>query len=94
MQAEKGYSFYTHFPLTSFSVLKDFRIQELREDKGKLVELVILSEIVKNLSILQEVFYWRTQSKQEVDFVIRHEDMLIPIEVKYQRFSEPEITSG
>jgi len=79
--------------LRNFSV-KDFRILELREDKGKLMELVILSEIVKNLSILQEVFYWRTQSKQEVDFVIRQEDMLIPIEVKYQRFSEPSITSG
>lgn len=41
--------------LRNFSV-KDFRILELREDKSKLVELAILSEIVKNLSILQEVF--------------------------------------
>ncbi len=74
--------------------IKDFRKLEMRQDKGRLIELVVLSEITKFLSLLQEVFYWRTQSKQELDFVLKYEDKIFPIEVKYQKFDAPRITTG
>ena len=34
------------------------------------------------------LFFWRTQSKKEVDFVISNKNKLLPIEVKYKSFKK------
>ncbi|MFH1777878.1 MAG: ATP-binding protein [Candidatus Omnitrophota bacterium] len=36
--------------------------------------------------------FWRTKDKAEVDFVINYGKSVVPIEVRYQRFVQPEIT--
>lgn len=39
-----------------------------------------------------QVHYWRTTDKAEVDFVIDTLQEIIPVEVKYKKLSEPEMT--
>ena len=36
----------------------------------------------KNLALLDDIYYWRTKSKAEVDFVYSGKDRITPIEVK------------
>ncbi len=38
--------------------------------------------------------YWRDKQGNEVDFVIRTNSALIPIEIKYQNMKKPEFTTG
>ncbi len=76
-------------------VLKDFRELSLREDAGSLIENVTVNEIEKDLEILEEVYFWRTPQKQEVDCILRREGgEVIPIEVKYRSFQSPQLTPG
>jgi len=53
-----------NFALRNFSELK------FRPDKGSLFENSIFTELHKNLSIMEQLFFWRTTSKSEVDFVL------------------------
>ena len=46
------------------------------------------------MAIEDELYFWRTISKQEVDFVLKKEEEIIPIEVKYQNFKKSQITTG
>ena len=52
---------------------------------GAIFETAVLSEIVKALThqgITPNVYFWRTQAGNEVDFVLESAGKLIPIEVK------------
>jgi len=70
------------------------------EQKAGLVENVISDHIIRlafNLSerksafdYHQSVFYWKSSANREVDFVIKDDDTLIPIEVKYQNSIKKE----
>lgn len=46
---------------------------------GSLYENLVFTEIEKNN---KKVYFWRTKSKAEVDFVLENESKIIPIEVK------------
>jgi predicted AAA+ superfamily ATPase len=74
--------------------LKDFRTLGLRPDCGNLVENGVFSETTKSLSVLQNLHFWRTQAKTEVDFILSHNGKIIPIEVKYRHFDRPKISSS
>ena len=56
-------------------ITKTFEI----EPSGSLFENYVFSELVK-LGFIPK--YWRTKSKQEVDFIIEKDSEVIPIEVK------------
>lgn len=75
------------------AVLHDFRELNQRTDKGVLLESFVLHELQKNLKISQEIYYWRTREKEEVDFILVQDRMPIPIEVK-SKLSSLEIPSG
>jgi predicted AAA+ superfamily ATPase len=53
------------------------------EVDGKLFENYVLSELIK-LDLAQNIKYWRTKAKAEVDFIIENNEEIIPIEVKLQ----------
>lgn len=53
-----------------------------RSDSGSMIENMVFNEVQKNLELLDDLFYWRTKSKAEVDFIYTREDRVIPIEVK------------
>ena len=50
----------------------------------------ILKEKISNTSI--QAHYWRTSNKAEVDFVLDKGTEIIPIEVKYQKLTQPAIS--
>jgi len=64
------------------AILHDFRNLNNRPDKGVLLESFVLHELQKNLKIAQEIYYWRTREKYEVDFVLVQDRIPIAIEVK------------
>lgn len=44
----------------------------------------MLHELQKNLRVSQEIYYWRTREKDEVDFILVENRIPIAIEVKSQ----------
>lgn len=76
-------------------IINNFNPFLTRSDLGEFLENAVYSQISKNKRPLHTIHFWRTQSKNEVDFIIREtEQELIPIEVKYQAFNGPDIPSG
>lgn len=73
-------------------VCSSFSNLEMRPDKGAIIETVVLSELAKRLKEPQEIRFWRTQTKAEVDFVILKNRMPIPVEVKFSRLKKPAVT--
>ena len=64
------------------------------ENKSKVVEQTVANHCIRmaynmaskkiGFSYQSSVFYWKSKNSKEVDFVVRDNDSLIPIEVKYQ----------
>ncbi len=64
-----------------------------RNDAGSLVENFVFGQLYRHLAVNEEIKFWRTQNKNEVDFVIEAED-IIPIEVRYKVVESPQIPQG
>jgi predicted AAA+ superfamily ATPase len=47
------------------------------------------SQISEGLYEISDLTYWRSARQKEIDFLLRHEDDLLPIEVKYQAHITP-----
>ncbi len=62
-------------------VVRNFDPLERRIDKGYILENAVFTEIKKNLFLTDELLFWRTKTKSEVDFILRGKEIL-PIEVK------------
>ncbi|HCJ66639.1 MAG TPA: hypothetical protein DHV62_04755, partial [Elusimicrobia bacterium] len=75
------------------AILRDFRGLNYRPDKGVLLESFVLHEMQKNLGVSQEIYYWRTREKDEVDFILVQDRIPIAIEVK-SKISSIEIPAG
>lgn len=75
------------------AILRDFRPLNKRPDKGALLESFVLHEIQKNLKVTQEIYYWRTRLKEEVDFILVQDRIPVAIEVK-SKLSVPEVPVG
>ena len=75
------------------AILKDFRGLNRRPDKGELLESFVLHEMQKQLEISQEIYYWRTREKEEVDFVVVRDRIPVPVEVK-SKITDTSIPMG
>ena len=64
--------FFLDTGLRNFA-LRNFTELSFRPDKGPLFENVIFAELYKNLGVIDQLFFWRTISKTEVDFVLTGE---------------------
>lgn len=62
--------------------IKNFNLPNIRPDAGVLYENYIFNVLDNNRSLLQEVFFYRTQSQTEIDFIVRNENAMTLIEVK------------
>ena len=72
-------------------IIGNFNPLEKRTDAGALIEnFVFLS--LRNSFPDRTINYWRTIAKAEVDFILRQDEQIIPIEVKYQTFKQPKIS--
>lgn len=63
-------------------LLNNLTIPPQTTEFGHLAENVIATELLKNAGVLDQIYFWRTVRKQEVDLVKKRETELIPIEVK------------
>jgi uncharacterized protein len=79
------------------AVINNFNSLDLRVDKGALWENFLISERIKylrNLSIKPNFYFWRTVSKQEIDFIEDIDGKLSAYEFKWSpkvRVKTPEI---
>lgn len=48
---------------------------------GNMFETSVFSELIKNREN-KELFFWRTQDRKEIDFIIRRNMQVLPVEVK------------
>lgn len=74
--------------------INDMRPLDIRQDKGALAENAFFHEILKKKTPLEEIYYWRTKEHHEIDFVIMKNRIPLPVEVKYQKFKKPEISTS
>jgi predicted AAA+ superfamily ATPase len=63
----------------------------LKEDIGFVFQNFIYNLSRETISPSYKIYFWRTQDKAEVDFVIDTGNTLIPVEVKYKKLKEAEI---
>ncbi len=75
------------------AVLRDFRPMQDRDDKGALWESFALAEMQKNLAVGQDIYYWRTRRKEEVDFILVQDRTPIAVEIK-SKLSGTDIPPG
>ena len=75
-------------------IIKNMSAPNERVDAGALIENSILSQFLKNLLPLQEIHFWRTLAKNEVDFVLIEGNLIMLIEVKYTTFKSPKVPLG
>ena len=73
--------FFMDTGLRNFA-LKNFTELGFRTDKGALFENAIFGELYKNLAVIEQLYFWRTISKTEVDFILTGEQN-VAIEVKF-----------
>jgi len=72
---------------------KNFEAPETRVDAGALVENYVFTQLIKNLKTLEELRFWRTLSKNEIDFIIMGQNP-VPVEIKYRPFKSPALPKG
>lgn len=61
---------------------------------GSVLETNIFGELAKNYGV-SSIYFWRTKTKQEIDFIIKTEKKIVPIEVKinFNQFTRGAINS-
>lgn len=72
-------------------MINNFNPLTKRVDTGAIIENHVLLSL-RNSFPDNTINYWRTIAKAEVDFILRLNDELIPIEAKYQTFQKPKIS--
>lgn len=75
-------------------VIRNFNNPDERSDIGALVENCVCCNLIKNLAPLEEIHFWRTLAKNEVDFVLVKGEKIMPVEVKYTAFKSSRVPLG
>ncbi|WP_198146041.1 ATP-binding protein [Desulfonatronovibrio magnus] len=64
-----------------------------RGDSGQLMENLVFSELCKSLNMLNDqIYYWRSTSGAEVDFVLESGNQLVGVEVKSGAMKRPRLS--
>lgn len=69
-------------------ILNNFSEINNRTDNGRLFENFIYLELKQNISV-DQIFFYRTTHKAEIDFVFEKNNIVYPIEVKYKNYQKP-----
>ena len=69
-------------------ILNNFVDIKNRSDNGSLFENFIFIELKQKIS-QENIFFYRTTSKTEIDFVFEKNNIVYPIEIKYKNFNKP-----
>ncbi|HEX7320668.1 MAG TPA: ATP-binding protein [bacterium] len=71
--------------------INDTRSLDKREDAGCLAETFFYSEFLKKRMSLTDINFWRDKQQHEVDFVLVENRVPMPVEIKFQRFTKPDV---
>jgi predicted AAA+ superfamily ATPase len=72
--------------------IENFSALELRQNKGSIFETFVLAELMKYKKKYVNLFFYRTTSGTEIDFILKDiKRGLVPIEVKYREFQNPVV---
>lgn len=63
-------------------IIRNFSPIEKREDSGRILETAVYNEIKHTITPFQDIYYWRTIHQTEIDFILKQNELLFPIEVK------------
>lgn len=83
--------------LCNLAGLKDPEHAALGPMGGSIIETAVVSEIFKSMLNRGEnprLHFWRTSTGSEVDVIVEHERMLVPIEVKLSSTPSPVMAAG
>lgn len=69
-------------------ILNNFVELENRSDAGSLFENFIYLELKQNIN-KENIYFYRTIHKAEIDFIFEKNGVIYPIEVKYKNFAKP-----
>lgn len=76
-------------------VINNFSLLEQRADRGAILENFVFSQLSKENELSQEIRFWRSQAKNEVDFIWRGNiNESYPIEVKLNYSCKQPSPSG
>jgi len=76
-------------------VINNFNLLNQRADRGAILENFVFSQLSKKNDLSQEIRFWRSQAKNEVDFIWqRNLSEVYPIEVKLNYSSKQPFPSG
>ena len=77
------------------AVINNFNSLSTRPDSGQLLENFVYSQLTKKDPLKHKVHFWRTQTKNEVDFIWQEDETnYFPIEVKWQDTAKSSLPSG
>lgn len=72
-------------------LINNFNEIDFRPDRGELLESFVFSQLLKKSNSVTKINFWRTKSKQEVDFILQENDKLKAIEVKWSSGSRKHL---
>jgi len=76
-------------------VINNFNLLNQRADRGAILENFVFSQLSKENDLSQEIRFWRSQAKNEVDFIWqRNLSEVYPIEVKLNYSCKQPFPSG
>jgi len=69
-------------------LINNFNDLEFRSDRGELLETFVYTQLLKKAGESTKISYWKTKSKQEIDFILQEEKKLTAVEVKWNDGSQ------
>ena len=75
-------------------LLHNFNDLAIRQDKGAIVENSVFSQLKIMQKDNYQIRYWRTLNKAEIDFILKENEVLVPVEVKYSEMKMLQVTRG
>lgn len=75
-------------------IANNFNSLDAREDTGHLIENLAFTQLYRMVEPNQQLHFWRTLAKAEVDFVFVSGAAVIPVEIKFSSFKKPQLSRG
>jgi len=85
-ELKKGKKIYFYDLGIRNAIIDDFSVFETRNDKGALFENYVINQLISKNSYadnFQSFFFWRTTNQQEVDLVIKKNNEITALEIKW-----------
>lgn len=65
--------------------INNFNSHDMRQDSSFLFEGYVISELIKAGVMADQIKFWRTKNRQEVDLILEDGEKLKPVEIKYKK---------